>query len=140
MSLLCKFSTVKLPDGRYKHECMRVTCTLGPDITDKERPAFRNCNGVPDATRVFNFTLAAISHLAQGCPTCTQEEIDARLVVCKKCELYKKINESVGYCTHKSCGCSITDIRGYVNKLAWKDQHCPILKWPNDLTPYGQRT
>ena len=132
MSMLCRFHTVKLSDGKFKHECLRATCTLGPDITAHERPPFRNCNGIAETKRVFNFTVAAISHVMHGCPTCTQEQIDARITICKKCILYKKVNDNIGYCTHKECGCSITDMRGFFSKLAWADQHCPLQKWPGE--------
>lgn len=129
--LLCRFNTVQLPDGKYQHTCQRTTCTLGPDITARPRAPFRNCNGVAEATRVFNFSIAAVQHLVNGCPTCTQEEANERLVICRsnKCGYYKKVSDDLGYCTHKLCGCSITDMRGFVSKVFWKDQHCPINLW-----------
>ena len=89
-------------------------------------------SGAPSAPRkLANFTLAAITHFAAGAPTCSQEEIDARYNTCRACELYlpDKDNPEVGTCTHKKCGCQVTRVQGFVSKLAWRDQDCPIGKW-----------
>lgn len=74
--------------------------------------------------KASNFTVAAISHFLKGNPTCTQEEIDQRFTICKSCKLFTGVA-----CAHKRCGCNINDQQIYLNKLAWKDQACPLEKW-----------
>jgi hypothetical protein len=59
-----------------------------------------------------------------GSPTCSQEEIDRRLAICKQCTYFTGDS-----CAHKRCGCNINDQQIYLNKLAWADQKCPIEKW-----------
>jgi hypothetical protein len=75
-----------------------------------------------------NFTVAAIAHLLNGSPTCTQEEIDYRFSICEKCNFFTGIA-----CADKRCGCNINDQRIYLNKLAWADQSCPQDKWGTPL-------
>lgn len=53
---------------------------------------------------------------------CTQEEIDARMEICKSCEFFKNN-------TCMKCGCALSRERNYMNKLLWADQSCPIKKW-----------
>jgi hypothetical protein len=96
----------------------------------------RNClprHGQPSGPRkLLNFTVAAITHVAHGMPTCTQEEIDARVVVCHGCNYFlaSKDDPKVGVCSHKDCGCAINRERKYITKLGWKSQDCPLGKWP----------
>lgn len=98
----------------------------------------RTCSGVPDVPklpplrkRLANFTKAAIEHAKAGSPTCTQEQIDARYAICVSCHLYipDADNPEIGHCAHADCGCGISKVAGYVKKLAWADQSCPIGKW-----------
>lgn len=53
---------------------------------------------------------------------CSKEQIDARMAVCQKCEYFKENSCLL-------CGCNVVRERNYNNKLAKKDQHCPIFKW-----------
>ena len=53
---------------------------------------------------------------------CSEEQIDARLAICNTCEFYKDNS-----CLH--CGCVIVRESNYMNKLAHKEQSCPINKW-----------
>ena len=53
---------------------------------------------------------------------CTQEEIDARMEICKGCEFFQNN-------TCMKCGCALSRERNYMNKLLWADQSCPIKKW-----------
>lgn len=53
---------------------------------------------------------------------CTQEQIDARMDICKTCEFFKNN-------TCMKCGCALSRERNYMNKLLWVDQSCPIKKW-----------
>jgi len=127
----CRLIIAPLPDGRFRYVCDRPTCTKkGFTLPMRvDPPPAQSCNGISEAKRFINFTLASIRHVVRGAPTCTQEQIDARIAICRACELYKGVTPELGYCTHASCGCSITDMRGYVSKLAWADQSCPIGLW-----------
>ena len=53
---------------------------------------------------------------------CTQEQIQARMAICEQCEYYKDNACSL-------CGCRVVREANYMNKLAHKDQKCPIDKW-----------
>lgn len=53
---------------------------------------------------------------------CTQEQINERLKICSTCEYYKDSSCML-------CGCVVVREANYNNKLAHKDQHCPIMKW-----------
>ena len=53
---------------------------------------------------------------------CSQDEIQHRLNICEKCEHYRD-NSCV------LCGCVVIREANYMNKLAHKDQQCPINKW-----------
>lgn len=79
------------------------------------------------ARRLANFSLAAINHFVAGSPTCSQEQIDARLAICQACPLFirDKSNPDVGVCGHKECGCNLTNTQRYLNALAWSDKSCP---------------
>lgn len=53
---------------------------------------------------------------------CSTQEIQHRLSICEKCEHYQDNS-----CT--LCGCVVIRESNYMNKLAHKDQQCPINKW-----------
>ncbi len=72
--------------------------------------------------KVRNFASAAVSHVAAGMPTCTDEEIIARHNICLTCEHLKDNACSL-------CGCPVARAFGYVSKLSWADQECPAGKW-----------
>jgi|TARA_Y100000310_G_C20256945_1_gene611787 hypothetical protein len=76
----------------------------------------------PLSKRLKNFTISAIKHVAKGMPTCTQEEIDERLEICRGCKWFRG-----GSC--RKCGCACNNNKKFLNKLAWADQECPIGKW-----------
>ena len=97
-----------------------------------ECPRCRNKNEPTPPRKLLNFSLASIKHVAAGAPTCTQEQIDERIVVCYACPLYvpTKDNPEVGHCSHEKCGCTVTREQKFISKLAWRDQECPLGKWP----------
>lgn len=72
--------------------------------------------------KTVNFAVAAASHIAAGAPMASGEEIARRYAICSQCEFL--VNDSCA-----KCGCGISSIRGYVSKLSWADQECPIGKW-----------
>lgn len=53
---------------------------------------------------------------------CSQEQIKDRLAICETCEHFKD-NSCV------LCGCVVVREINHMNKLAHKDQKCPIDKW-----------
>ena len=53
---------------------------------------------------------------------CSEEQISERLKICNGCEYYKD-NSCL------MCGCVVVREANYTNKLAHKDQACPIMKW-----------
>ena len=72
--------------------------------------------------KVRNFAAATVQHVAAGMPMASDEEIIRRHDICLSCEFLKD-----GACTH--CGCPISRVAGYVSKLSWADQECPVGKW-----------
>jgi len=88
--------------------------------------------------RLKNFSVAAIGHVLGGCPTSTQDEIDARLAACQNCPgrhfAPEPDNPDLGICTHPDCGCRAGRQARFLNKLAWSDQQCPIGAWPAQQT------
>jgi len=110
--------------------CQRVVRSTNVQLRAICRAAGPSSPGTPK--KLLNFTRAAIGHYLAGSPTCTQEEIEARLAICRGCALYAATpgDDSSGTCTHVGCGCSLSSQRRYLNKLAWADQACPLEKWP----------
>lgn len=53
---------------------------------------------------------------------CSKEQITERMQICQKCEYYKDNSCLL-------CGCTVVREQNYNNKLAKKDQRCPIFKW-----------
>lgn len=72
--------------------------------------------------KVKNFAAAAAGHVAAGMPMASDEEIIRRHDICLTCEHLQN-----GACTH--CGCPISRVAGYVSKLSWANEECPIGKW-----------
>lgn len=134
----CKVCGQRYESGREDPEKVhKPSCPERP-VPDnwKPSPARQKSDGPGLARRVSNFTLAAIGHAFAGLPTCTQAEADQRLAVCHGCELYKpnKDNPKIGRCTHAKCGCEISGVEKFASKLFWRDQDCPLGKWP-ELPP-----
>lgn len=94
-------------------------------LHELQTPSFLN--------RVKNFGKAAVEHIKHGSPKSSQEQINDRLEICKGCPLFRVLREEPiqGMCTHTQCGCNITASQQFMNKLAWKDQQCPIGNWVN---------
>lgn len=56
---------------------------------------------------------------------CTLEQIEQRYSVCNSCEFFQN-NTCI------KCDCVITRNLNYRNKLFYKDQECPELKWTKE--------
>ena len=100
--------------------------------------ASRTCCGAPGCTanatlgfaeKVQNFVAAAAQHVAAGMPMASDEEIIRRHDICLACEHLQ--NDACNL-----CGCPVSRVAGYVSKLSWADQECPIGKW-GKATPSG---
>ena len=72
--------------------------------------------------KVKNFASASAKHVAAGMPMASDSEIIRRHDICLACEFFKG-----DACT--KCGCPIARKRGFVSKLSWADQECPVGKW-----------
>ena len=68
-------------------------------------------------------------YVAGGMKKCSQEQVDSRFTVCAGCEYYTPSDDIVdsGECELCECNCN-RDVK-FLNKLAWKCQTCPLLKW-----------
>lgn len=75
-------------------------------------------------TRLKTFAKSLVWHIGAGMPKSGQQEIDRRLGICNNCELMDKKNNKC-----LVCGCNINDKNIFMNKLAWKDQKCPVGRW-----------
>lgn len=78
--------------------------------------------------KVANFAVAAAGHIAAGVPMASDDEIARRYAICAQCEFL--VNDSCA-----KCGCGVSRIRGYVSKLSWADQECPVGKWGKQKHP-----
>ncbi len=76
--------------------------------------------------RAARLAREAASHASKGFPRCSQEQVDSRFKLCSGCEYYEG-DEEKGVCSLCECNCN-KEVK-FLNKLAWKDQVCPILKW-----------
>jgi hypothetical protein len=119
----------ELPGWKYcevhgRYTCERCGLTVAIDDSDP-LPIRHACRVGPSPVRkALNFSKAAIGHLLAGSPTCSQEQIDARLAICRACPFF-----TGSACSHIECGCNVNAARTYLNKLAWADQACPDGKW-----------
>lgn len=105
---------LRSPKHPIRHKC---TVAAGEFFDDELRR-------VPFQRRLANFSKALAAHAAAGFPTVSQEVIDARLAVCRVCELF-----TGEVCAHADCGCNVNDMSKFLNKLSWADQACPLGKW-----------
>jgi hypothetical protein len=67
-------------------------------------------------------SLAAICHATAGAPTCTHEQIQERIAICRSCEHFSSdpYKPEIGACSQ--CGCPASDrLPKFVSKLAWAD-------------------
>ena len=76
--------------------------------------------------RAARLAKEAAKHAANGFPKCTQSQVSERFAICLLCEHYTG-DEGGGECLLCECNCN-GDVK-FLNKLAWRDQVCPLLKW-----------
>jgi hypothetical protein len=85
-----------------------------PDLSRADTPSFLE--------KVKNFAVSSAQHVVNGMPMCSDEEIIRRHDICRGCEFF---NDN----TCGKCGCPLSRAKGYVSKLSWADQECPVGKW-----------
>jgi len=78
-------------------------------------------NSQPVNTGDLSSMIAAIKS-SKSANMCSDEQINERLQICNSCEYYKDNSCML-------CGCVVIRDANYTNKLAHKDQACPIMKW-----------
>jgi len=74
--------------------------------------------------QIVNFTKAIIQHIRYGMKKSSSSDIDLRYSICLTCP---SISPQKDQCLE--CGCYISIQKKVLNKLAWKDQKCPLNKW-----------
>ena len=78
--------------------------------------------------KITNFGKSLWFHIGRGMPKCSKEQIEQRFNICNQCDEYNCIEQEC-----KVCGCSINKKKIFMNKLAWADQECPLLKWRKEI-------
>ncbi|HEY9705572.1 MAG TPA: hypothetical protein V6C58_24250 [Allocoleopsis sp.] len=76
-----------------------------------EKPSF--------ITMLTNFAKAATDHIKAGLPKTSDEEKKQRAAICDTCE---ELDREQYRCN--KCGCFLSF------KASWRDQDCPLNKWP----------
>ena len=106
-------------------------CGYKTSFANLERNCIKLDNGPSNFRRLANFAYAAVKHELTGRKTVSDEVLKSRLSICTNCpsNLFKRIDENTGICTHETCGCNIKDYQTYLNKIAWSDQECPVGHW-----------
>lgn len=129
----CSWKKPKRRKGRWVYTC-RV-CDKPPvrllRLFEDPAQLLRTCTGelkLPSTLRrIGNFSIASVKHMLRGLPTCSQEQIDARIAEgCEQCPggFYKD-----GVCHHPKCGCPMNKQQAFILAVAWKDKTCPIGAW-----------
>ena len=111
----------------WRHTCVR--CGWSRVFPSMMLTLRRTCRDPGPSTprKVWNFSLAVVRHLADGAELVSDEVIAENYAKCTApCRYF-----AFGICTHHACGCTVTDVRNYASKLAWRSEHCPIGEWDN---------
>ena len=107
----CEDLPVKTCNGyRKRHGYPLLPCDSGVATPEK--------TSVPLWKKAASFASAATKHILAGRPKASPEQIQARLEICRACELFER-----NHC--KQCGCACNGTANFMNKLAWADQECP---------------
>lgn len=75
-------------------------------------------------SKIKTFIVHLLWHIGNGMPKSSQYEINKRYSICIDCEYHNKKEQECNV-----CGCNINNRKIFMNKLAWKDQKCPLSKW-----------
>lgn len=74
--------------------------------------------------RLQTFIKSLIWHISRGMPKSSMDLINYRFAICQECQEYDNKEKQCSL-----CGCNVNQKRIFLNKLAWKDQKCPLNKW-----------
>lgn len=74
------------------------------------------------ATRAGNLARATAEHVRTGRKILAQEQIEARLAICRGCPHFIGDGTENGECS--KCGCTLTRKRKFASKIAWAEQGC----------------
>lgn len=74
--------------------------------------------------KILKFLKSLLWHIYAGFPKSSQKQIDYRMNICEKCEMFDSKNSQC-----LVCGCNVNRQKIFMNKLAWADQECPLQKW-----------
>ena len=109
--------------GGKNGDCDACIVTRGEVLAvDETHPAFPQTAALSLAQKAANFATSAVKHVAAGAPRCSQEQVDARFVICQGCEFFDG-----RACT--KCGCPIVREKQFISKLSWANEKCPAGKW-----------
>ena len=114
-SLFCNFIQI----DKTTYECHKCGVSLVVEDEIPEPPL------IPCSASLAQYSATDIRNYVSNSDNinnlCSEEEINRRHSICEGCEFFS--NNS---CTE--CGCYLSRDRGYMNKLAMKDQSCPLNK------------
>jgi uncharacterized paraquat-inducible protein A len=82
--------------------------------------------------KIKNFIKALYTHIKTGMKKSSQKLINDRYSICTECKYFNfvdRFDQPEIKATCNQCGCNLSDKKIFMNKLAWKDQKCPIGKW-----------
>lgn len=84
--------------------------------------------------KIKTFISALYNHVKTGMKKSSQRTINLRWNICQGCEKFgfESWEENGKHIIKHSCnlcGCNLSKQKVFMNKLAWKDQKCPLGKW-----------
>ena len=90
-------------------------------LDDNDEPVLWPCSSPLKSSNLAN-DIQDFMRPTLGSELCDESSIDYRHSICKSCDHFK--NNSCD-----KCGCAISKDRNYLNKLAAKNETCPLAKW-----------
>lgn len=108
--------------GRLYELCAGINCSL--EFSNAHHDSWEKQMGL--FNKLGNFAKAATEFITAGMPRVTDEEYEARLLICEQCEHCDKTSEA-WQC--KLCGCNLKEGTLMPGKARWATQDCPIKKW-----------
>lgn len=108
---------------RYRCECQRPRAAAKPiDL----KPAAERLGLTLGDLRHYAVALARWTRA--GCPERTQEQVEARVAICRSCDQFVVTNGDGGRCRKCRCRVSSNGI-SLVNKARMATEDCPLGKW-----------
>lgn len=115
-SMFCSF--IQIDETTY--ECYKCGISLVLQDSVPEPPL------IPCAAQLTEYSASNIKKFilndSNANSLCSEQEIDHRHSICESCPSFKDNS-----CAE--CGCQLSRDKVYMNKLALKDQSCPLGKW-----------